>query len=1108
MVQATPKLDIGKRYEIRQHIGSGGMGSVYEAYDRLQKQLVALKRVNIAPKNLEFESKSTTDDMYVALGREFRTLASIRHPNIISVLDYGFDSAGQPFFTMEFLRDSANFLSFAEDANETDQRDLLLQLLKALDYMHRHGILHRDLKPDNIQVRDQAVKVLDFGLAKMKGRDTSNEEDNVSGTLAYIAPEVLTDGKSSVASDLYAVGTMAYQVFAGEHPFNLQNIGTLLIDIVRTVPDFDKLETSPAVTHVIERLLSKDPETRYQDANELIHALCEAWEIEVPAETEELRDIYLHAAKFVGRETELATITEAMKQSLNSKGSAWLVGGESGVGKSRLLSEVRINALVNGALLLQGQAVAEGSAPYSVWREVMRRLVLEVDCSDFELGVLKALIPDVNDLLDCDVPDAPPLDPQGTQARLIATIMAVFQRYNKPIVLILEDLQWAVESLLPLQALIKLADSLPIVVIGSYRNDEAPDLPEKLPEMQTLALSRLQKEDIAQLSISILGKNAKEREDEIVGLLDTQTEGNAFFIVEVLRTLAEEAGELASIAEMTLPQRVFSAGMSEIINRRLEAVPESHRDLLALAAVAGRRIDLNLMADVADGQNLSEWTTACANVSVLEVLDNNWQFAHDKLRETMVNQLSAEKKRELFTQVAQSAEKIYGDAPERLSLLAYYWRNAGNTEKELHYSMAAGELAIGNAVFEEAIDLLQRALNIILAMPEDSPERIQLELKAQMTLAVPLLMTRGYGVPEVGAAYRRAHELVQIIGAVPQLLPVLRGVFVFYIIKLEIDQAREIADQMLKLSTETGDIAMQIESYFALGASEFWNGQFAKAAAYFEQSYALYDPEKHHVHALLYGQDPGITVLCYLMWIDFITGYQDKALKRGEEAFALAEKLDHPFSKAVVYTWRGAVEGFAGLDETVLETAQAGLALATEHNFVHMISLSLLELGYAQAATGQAEAGLPMIEQGIGIYQAVGAELDQSHLFGIKADAQLKAFELMGAMQSVEEGLKRTSKDGEFFYNSELNRIKGEILMAGGDFAGAKAAFDTALSIAKEQGAKTWELRAALSLARLLASDMKPEEAKSTLRPVYDWFSEGHDKPHLTQAKELLDTLG
>src|SRR5947209_16544195 len=224
---------IGRRYILNDELGSGGMGTVYRATDRLTGQRVALKRVLQTAEPLLFASETEQDtDARLMLAREFQSLASLRHPNIIGVLDYGFDAERQPYFTMELLEPSLNIREAGRRGGLEFQVNLLTQMLLALAYLHRRGVLHRDLKPGNVLVADGVVKVLDFGLAT-----TTNRATGTSGTLAYMAPEVMRGGVSSPVTDLYAVGVIAYEVFAGHHPFSIHQIDALINEIAFTMPN-------------------------------------------------------------------------------------------------------------------------------------------------------------------------------------------------------------------------------------------------------------------------------------------------------------------------------------------------------------------------------------------------------------------------------------------------------------------------------------------------------------------------------------------------------------------------------------------------------------------------------------------------------------------------------------------------------------------------------------------------------------------------------------------------------------------------------------------------------------------------------------------------------
>ena len=391
---------IANRYRLLDKLGQGGMGAVYKAYDRLNQQEVALKQVLTAPADIAFGSRQDTDtELHVALAQEFRTLASLRHPNIISVLDYGFGTNRQPFFTMEYLASPQNFLEASKDSSTETKVEYLIQLLQALAYLHRHKILHRDLKPDNVLVVNGTVKALDFGLAMMRRDSAASHTESLAGTLHYIAPEQFEGRAPSRQSDLWAVGIMAYELFAGRHPFDTTNMMMLMRDLMTNTADVISLDLSDDLTVVIERLLTKSTEGRFKDAFEVIDALHRAIDDKQPKEATELRQSFIRAAKFVGRETELVQLEQALEGSIQGRGGGWLIGGESGVGKSRLMDEFRNLAMVKGALVLRGQGVEGGGLLFQLWRDVIRRLLLVIELDDLQKQILKEIVPDLGLLL-------------------------------------------------------------------------------------------------------------------------------------------------------------------------------------------------------------------------------------------------------------------------------------------------------------------------------------------------------------------------------------------------------------------------------------------------------------------------------------------------------------------------------------------------------------------------------------------------------------------------------------------------------------------------------------------------------------------------------------
>lgn len=746
MVEGTPSHIVGRRYQLLQTIGSGNMGTVYQASDLLTGQMVALKQVKVSLKQLEYGSRSSTGDASVTLAQEFKILASLRHPHIISVLDYGFDVLSSqpsfrpirhPYITMELLESADDFLETAEKESMETKIALLLQVLQALNYLHRRNVLHRDLKPKNVLVVNAQAKVLDFGLSVV-GEQAQNGE--IAGTPSYMAPELWLGKQASRQSDLYAMGVIAYRMFAGKHPFDTSNLKTLFADINARNPDLDAMNADDTVKAVVGRLLARSPEDRYSDAREVIHDLSEATHQSFRIETPAIRESFLQAATFVGREAELAQLWQMMDAAIAGHGSACLIAGESGVGKSRLLEELRIRAMVEGALVLRGQAVNESSPPYDIWRNAARWLTLLTELDEQEASILKTIIPDIARLLGRGIPDAPEVPPQAAHLRLMKVLEKLFRSQAslngipQPIVLILEDLHWADgESLTMLNRLSAEAPDLPLLIVGSYRDDERPHLPLLLPNLSIIGLKRLTPEQTAALAEAILG--AAGRNPDLIRLLQQETEGNTFFLVETVRALAEEVEQLEHVGSQPLPMHLLTGGIEGIIQRRLNRVPETARPLLRIAAVAGRQLDLAVIREVLRDEGLDShletWLADCSDASVLEVDEGNWRFVHNKLRDGVIFDMTVTDFQALNRRVAEAIETVYQYSTRSTAeTLMYRWRMVGDFEKEEHYAALAGEQALRNGAHLAAAEFLRRAL--YLQDYVESSRRKQAQIRQQL----------------------------------------------------------------------------------------------------------------------------------------------------------------------------------------------------------------------------------------------------------------------------------------------------------------------------------------------------------------------------------------
>src|SRR5262249_45988952 len=359
------------------------------------------------------------------------------------------------------------------------------------------------------------------------------------------------------------------------------------------------------------RLLAKSPLDRFSDASQVVEALGQAIGENLHLETALTRESFLQAAQLAGREAELSQLTQVLRQAIQGQGSAWLIGGESGVGKSRLLDELRTLGMVEGAAVLVGQAVSEGGRLYGLWRAALRWLTLASELSDTEASILKLLVPDVGTLLGRDVADAPEVSPEAARERLLTTIVNLFDRQTQPILLILEDIHWVSGSLEVLKRLIPITSRKPLVILASYGDAERPYFPGTLDQMQLLKVNRLTAGGIAAVAEAMLGSVG--RRAQVVQLLERETEGNAFFLVEVVRALAEETGQLDAISETTLPEHVVAGGMQRLVERRLGRAPAEAMPLLQAAAIMGRYLDRQVLHQIDPAVDLERWLTQCAD---------------------------------------------------------------------------------------------------------------------------------------------------------------------------------------------------------------------------------------------------------------------------------------------------------------------------------------------------------------------------------------------------------------------------------------------------------------------------------------------------------------
>jgi hypothetical protein len=732
---------ISTRYELIDRIGSGGMGVVYSAYDRLLRRRIALKRVN----QLHRGGMQQMRQVRLQLSQEFKVLSALHHPHIVQVLDYGFDAEGQPYFTMELLTEAVTVLEAAAGQPLDFKLNLIWQGLLALEYLHRHHILHRDLKPHNILVTNGQLKLLDFGLAVDTGIRAQT-----AGTLAYMAPETLQNHPLTERSDLYSFAVIMYEMLAERLLYSGLTMSQIMAHVLGIMPNLDSLDVPEALRATLHTALQKDPAKRFASATEFLSAVNNGLPVPLPLETPEQRESYFRSSRFVGRVEELNLLLHALSAARANGGSAWMIAGESGVGKSRLVAEVRTRALVEGCIVLQGQAVRERSRPFQMWEDPLRWLCFLMNINDDEAALLHLLIPDLEDIIGRPILPQMAISTRSTQERLFAVIVSLFARVKVPTLLILEDIQWAGgESQQLLSRLSNALSGTPLLLLTTFRDEQSLFPSQALRSLRLIRLHRFNHVEIAELAESMLGS----ADPRLVDYLAQHTEGNIFFLQEVLTALVEQVGDTLHITPETLPPTILTKGIDQAARYRISLLPEENLPALEAAAVIGREINLELLKQLFPEHDLDLWLSDCA-FTVLDHHEGTWRFAHDKIRESLLAHLDPAHKRDLHRQVAEAMTAHYGEREAILPQLAHHWHESGQHEREAIAAMRAATVAERAFAFEDALAYQMQALAALErlpleALPFDRYMQAMIEL-ARLTNLIGLPLK---AVDQVEAAY-------------------------------------------------------------------------------------------------------------------------------------------------------------------------------------------------------------------------------------------------------------------------------------------------------------------------------------------------------------------
>ena len=468
--------------------------------------------------------------------------------------------------------------------------------------------------------------------------------------------------------------------------------------------------------------------------------------------------------------------------------------------------------------------------------------------------------------------------------------------------------------------------------------------------------------------------------------------------------------------------------------------------------------------------------------------DIEYTFKHALTQEVAYNSVLAERRRALHVRIGVALETLYSERlDDRVEQLAYHFTRGGNAQKALEYLERAGRRAEERSANLEAVSHFSAALELLRGIPH-SPQRAERELALLLALGPPIAVTKGWDSPEVEGVYGRARELCQEAGDTPQLLHALFGLAGYYIINGEYNSAREFTAQNLNLARRTQDPDVLLEAHHYLGALQTYAGELASARQSQDEVITRYDRKTHHALIYLYaGDDPAACCLGHKAWTLWLLGYPEQALQSAQAALRLAQQLSHPFSLAQA-TWQSAwLHGLRGERAHAIAQAQAAIALSEEQGFTRFA----LNARFTESALAPDRAttdGVQKIRRSL----VRGALL--SVCLGALAEACLEGFHFHEAGEALAEAFAVVDK-GERIWEAELFRLRGELKSA--EPVEAEADFHRALKVARSQKARSLELRATTSLARLFDRQGKRDDARAMLADIYNWFSEGFDTADL-----------
>jgi class 3 adenylate cyclase/predicted ATPase len=841
---------------------------------------------------------------------------------------------------------------------------------------------------------------------------------------------------------------------------------------------------------------------------------------------------------FIGRERELELLIDGFERTKGGRGQALSIMGEAGLGKSRLLYEFRKAVANEDVTFLEGKCLSYSrNVAYHSVIDILKSNFLITD-SDSEAEITEKVKNGIKSLDEDEALTLPcllellsvkqsgleelSLSPETMKDRIIEALNRIVIKGSqiRPLILAIEDLHWVDKSSEEAyKALLDTISGARAFIIFTYRPEYVHTWGGKSYHSQ-VNMNRISNRQSLAMAANLL--STKDIDRALEDLILEKTEGVPFFIEEFIKSLMSlkiiEKKDKAFRLVRDTQALTIPATIQDVIMARVDTLPEGAKEVLQTGSIIEREFSYDLIKTVTDlpEQELLSHLSALKDFELLYERgiypQSTYVFKHALTQEVAYNSLLKKRRREVHSKVAGAIELLYSERLEEFcEKLAFHFVQGEIWDKAVTYLRQAGGRAMKKSAYVEAMAHLRKGLELLQTLPETA-ERAELELALQFDLATSLIVSKGWIAPEVEQAYARAYELCRQAGEPPTLIPVLQGLRRLYALRGDrgdAQKARELGEQLLSLAQRQNDNALLQEAYWALGQTLCFLGELNPARTHLEQSSAFFKPQSLSSQVSRDAAGTQVACLVTMAWVLWVLGYPDQALETSDEALSLAHELSHPFTLAFAFWGMAQLNQYRREVQATLEQTEAMIALSNEQGFPLWMEYGTLLRAWTLVMQGNTEEGIAQIRQIMtnkpaGITNALWPQIYASLIEAYGAAGQAEE-----GLSMVDEALALVEKTGFRFYEAELHRLQGELLLkqAAPDSRQAETCLHRALDLAHSQQAKSIELRAAMSLSRIWRQQGKKEEACRLLKKIYGWFTNGFDTPDLQEAKALLEEL-